>query len=103
MKPRHSNAVSQMQLTDLDPFFRDPPDDFVAENQRLLYDPGKLWPISFRYVQIGMADATGFDLDKNFAWTRLWAIYLFDAKTGLELAKDGGFHSGRLGRPQQTH
>jgi len=45
--------------------------DFVSEDQRFLYDAGKLRPVAIGHVQIGMTDAANLHLDQDLVRGRL--------------------------------
>src|SRR5438270_586274 len=93
MDPRHANAVARLEIAHSVADFRDAAGNFMARNQRYLGDPAELLPVAFDDVQIGMADAAGFDFDQYIVLARRWALNLFYRQRLLEFVQDCGFHS----------
>src|SRR5262249_45865357 len=90
--PRHTDAVSGLQIANVRARFDNAARDFMAENQRGLHDFPELRPIAFGNVEIGVADATGFDLDQDFPGAGLGALHIFENKRLLWSVKYGGSH-----------
>jgi len=59
-----------------------------------------LWPVAISDVEIGMADATGFNCYQNFAGTRLRARNIYDCERLLEFLQDGSFHAVTVNRAE---
>ena len=52
----------------------------------------KMRPVAFGDVQIGMAYAASFDLDKHFIGAGRWALGFLDLERLFVFANDGCFH-----------
>ena len=75
--PRHADSLIQEFFGDSFSQFDDAADDFVSGSQRTLDELREGGPVSADEMQIGMADAAGFDLQKNFAFLRNWTRNIF--------------------------
>jgi hypothetical protein len=87
--PRNSGSISNLQIADVSALFDHAPRNFVAEDERSLYDCRQLAPISVRYMQVGMAHAAGFHFDQDIARLQLRARDFFDYQGLLEFMQNG--------------
>src|ERR1022692_1113117 len=92
VKPRHSDAVADLQIVYCFALFHHVTGNFVAENQRSLHDFRQLCPIPIRHVQVGMACSTGFHLDQNFVSFGMRPFDFLDRERLLEIVQDSGLH-----------
>jgi len=75
--PRHADSLIQKFFGYRFSQFDDAADDFVSGCERTLDELREGGPVSADEMQIGMADAAGFDLQKNFAFLRNWTRNIF--------------------------
>jgi len=66
---------------------------FVAEYQRHLGNASELRPVAISHVKIGMAHATRFHGNQDFAGTRLRARNFGDQERLLEFLENGSSHT----------
>ena len=92
VQPGDADAIADLEIVNGGSFFHDAACDFVAEDERFFDDARELGPIGIGQVQIGVADATGFDGDQDFVRAGLGLRDIFDAQRGFEFAQYGGFH-----------
>jgi hypothetical protein len=100
VNPRNSYVVADLKVIDCRTFLDNPTGNFVAKNQRSLYDTCELCPISIRYMQIGMAHPASFHFDQNFVGCRLWWVNFLNRERLVEFVQNGGLHLFRLEKPQ---
>ena len=90
--PRHSDSLIQKFFGDNFSQFHDAADDFVPGSERTLDEFRERGPVSADEMQIGMADAAGLHLQKNFAFLGNWTRNIFDYKWLAEFVKDRCAH-----------
>ena len=102
MDPGDADAVAALKTLDIGRASDDPADDFVAENDGPFDEAGELAPIALGKMQIGVADAAGFDADEEFAGAGCGERPRLDPERPAVLVEDGGPHfffgAGRHGR-----
>jgi hypothetical protein len=74
------------------PHFHDAADDFVSGSKRAFDEFRECRPVSANEMQIGMADATCFHLQKNFAFLRHWTRNIFEREWLAKFVKDCSAH-----------
>jgi len=61
--------------------------NLVSQNQWLLYDSGKLFPVTVSHVQIGVAHAADFYLNQDFVRRRFRSRHVPSTKGDLNAAE----------------
>ena len=88
MNPRHARAVAGLEVPDAVARFDNFPDNFMPENH---WELGQA-PLAGHQVQVGVANAAGFDFDQDFARADLWDGHVFHGEFRARLMKHCGFH-----------
>ncbi|KAF1852498.1 hypothetical protein Lal_00037231 [Lupinus albus] len=89
MQPGHADTVAFLDVLHARAQRGDVARAFVAGNER---GGGFDRPVAMGRVQVGMADAAGFELDQDLARTRRGDGHLFNRQGLAEFADDGRFH-----------
>ena len=67
LQPGHAYPIANLDTLHLGSAFYHTADDFVSQNQWLLYDAGELRPIAIGQVEIGMTCARTTDFKQNLS------------------------------------
>src|SRR5690606_9863081 len=89
VQPRNADAVAFLDVGDALAHRDHMAYALVAGNEGGI---GLYRPVAFSGVQVGVADATGLDLDQDVASGRAWNGDFFDHQRLAEFADHGGFH-----------
>ncbi|MNM98845.1 hypothetical protein D3C81_1113860 [compost metagenome] len=89
VQPRNADAVAFLDVGDAGTYRDHMANAFVAGNEWRI---GLDRPVALHRVQIGVAHATGFDLDQDVARCRARHHHFLDDQRFAELTYDSGLH-----------
>src|SRR5215472_3093676 len=92
VQPRHSNAITYLQVVNAVAPLNHASADFVSKNQGLLHDSRKLRPIAISDVQVRMADSTSLDFYQDFFSICFWRVDFLNYEGVPELMQNRGPH-----------
>src|SRR5450432_4032926 len=84
--PGNANAVADFEIAHSGADFRDSPGDLMSQDQRLFCDAGKLFPVTLGDMQVRVADAAGFHLNKDVSCFKRGSGNIFYYQGGFGFA-----------------